>query len=201
VIYRSFGKRFVDIIFSLILLILVSPLLLAILILIRLLMGKPILFRQFRAGLDGQTFELMKFRTMTMATNQNGNFEPDSARLTRIGRYLRSNSLDEIPSLWNVLKGDMSLVGPRPLLPEYTELYGDCFSKRLVVRPGVTGWAQVNGRNLLQWKEKFEMDNWYVENQSILLDLRILIMTLREVLLKGGIMTKNDEAMPPFTGL
>jgi lipopolysaccharide/colanic/teichoic acid biosynthesis glycosyltransferase len=193
-------KRFFDISISLSFIVLTLPLFLATAISIRIQMGMPIFFRQLRAGHNGQTFELIKFRTMTMVTDPEGNFEPDAARLTKLGRFLRANSLDEIPSLWNVLKGEMSLVGPRPLLPEYTKLYGNRFSKRLALKPGVTGWAQVNGRNLLQWEEKFELDIWYVENQSALLDFKILILTFKEVLRKRGIMTKYDETMPPFAG-
>ncbi|MUG31589.1 sugar transferase [Psychrobacter sanguinis] len=163
-------------------------------------LGSPVLFKQTRPGLDGQPFEMIKFRTMKDATDKDGNLLPDSERLTPFGQKLRSTSLDELPELWNVLKGDMSLVGPRPLLMEYLPLYNSEQARRHKVRPGVTGYAQVNGRNAISWEEKFKLDTWYVDNQSIWLDFKILVKTVKQVLVKDGISAAGEATMSKFTG-
>lgn len=163
-------------------------------------LGSPVLFRQTRPGLDGKPFEMIKFRTMRDATDNNGNPLPDSERLTEFGKKLRSTSLDELPELWNVLKGDMSLVGPRPLLMEYLPLYNAEQAKRHNVHPGITGYAQVNGRNSLSWEEKFKLDTWYVEHQSLLLDMKILLKTVKKVIVKDGISAEGEVTMTKFTG-
>ncbi len=158
------------------------------------------LFQQTRPGRDGKPFEMIKFRTMRDAIDVNGNPLPDAQRLTKFGRFLRSTSLDELPGLWNVLKGEMSLVGPRPLLMEYLPLYSPEQARRMVVRPGITGWAQVNGRNALSWEEKFALDVWYVENRTVWLDLKILWMTVRKVLMRDGIDDEAGIGMKRFKG-
>lgn len=163
-------------------------------------LGSPVLFRQTRPGLHGKPFEMIKFRTMKDATDKEGNALPDSERLTEFGKKLRASSLDELPELWNVLKGDMSLVGPRPLLMEYLPLYNAEQAKRHNVRPGVTGYAQVNGRNSLSWEDKFKLDTWYVEHQSFLLDLKILLKTVKKVIIKEGINQSEEVTMTRFTG-
>jgi lipopolysaccharide/colanic/teichoic acid biosynthesis glycosyltransferase len=163
-------------------------------------LGTPILFRQVRPGRNGRLFKLAKFRTMTDERDASGGLLPDASRLTPFGRWLRATSLDELPSLWNVLKGDMSLVGPRPLLVEYLPLYSSEQARRHEVRPGITGWAQVNGRNALTWEQKFELDVWYVDHRSFWLDLRILLMTVRKVFVREGISAKGEATMPRFTG-
>jgi sugar transferase EpsL len=163
------------------------------------LRGTPF-FRQTRIGLNGRPFTIIKFRTMRDAHDTHGELLPDAARLTRFGRMLRTSSLDELPELWNVLRGDMSLVGPRPLLPEYLPLYFARQARRHEVRPGMTGWAQVNGRNALSWDERLDLDVWYVDNQSILLDLRILFRTLRQVVYGEGISAPGEPTMPKFRG-
>lgn len=163
-------------------------------------LGSPVLFRQVRPGLDGKPFEMIKFRTMKDATDKDGNPLPDSERLTDFGKKLRATSLDELPELWNVLKGDMSLVGPRPLLMEYLPLYNAEQAKRHNVRPGITGYAQINGRNSLSWEEKFKLDTWYVEHQSFLLDMKILLKTVTKVLIKDGISAEGEATMSKFTG-
>ena len=163
-------------------------------------LGSPVLFRQNRPGLHGKPFEMIKFRTMKDATDKAGNALPDSERLTEFGKKLRASSLDELPELWNVLKGDMSLVGPRPLLMEYLPLYSAEQAKRHNVRPGVTGYAQVNGRNSLSWEDKFKLDTWYVEHQSFLLDLKILLKTVKKVIIKDGISAEGEATMTKFTG-
>lgn len=163
-------------------------------------MGSPVLFRQTRPGLDGKPFEMIKFRTMKDAVDAQGNPLPDSERLTPFGQFLRSSSLDELPELWNVLKGDMSLVGPRPLLMEYLPLYTPEQYRRHEVRPGVTGWAQINGRNALSWEEKFRLDVWYVDNRSLWLDIKILFLTVKKVVVRDGISADGEATMPKFTG-
>jgi lipopolysaccharide/colanic/teichoic acid biosynthesis glycosyltransferase len=163
-------------------------------------LGSPIFFRQIRPGLQGKPFEMIKFRTMTDARGSNGHLLEDGFRLTSFGRFLRSSSLDELPELWNVLKGDMSLVGPRPLLMEYLPLYSLEQARRHEVRPGITGWAQVNGRNALTWEEKFKLDVWYVDNQSFWLDIKILWMTVQKVLVREGVSAAGEATMPKFTG-
>lgn len=168
--------------------------------LVRRKLGNPVLFRQVRPGLSGKPFEMVKFRTMTDQRAPDGQLLPDSVRLTSFGRFLRASSLDELPELWNVLKGDMSLVGPRPLLMEYLPLYSGAQSRRHEVRPGITGWAQVNGRNALSWDEKFALDIWYVEHRSLWGDIKILGLTVRKVLVREGISAKGEVTMPKFTG-
>lgn len=193
-------KRSIDIIFSAAALLLLLPLLLLLILLIRLKLGSPILFTQIRAGLNGRPFRIVKFRTMTDARDGDGNLLPDHARLTPFGRALRASSLDELPEFWNVLKGNMSIVGPRPLLMQYLPLYSPEQARRHLVRPGITGWAQVNGRNTLSWSEKFVLDVWYIEHQNLWLDFKILLMTFRKVLMRDGISIDNEVTMPVFTG-
>jgi len=193
-------KRIVDILGSVTGLLILSPVLCVLVILIRREMGAPVLFRQVRPGKDGRPFEMLKFRTMRDVTGPDGEQLPDATRLTRFGRTLRSTSLDELPGLWNVLKGEMSLVGPRPLLMEYVPLYSLEQARRMKIRPGITGWAQVNGRNALSWEEKFALDVWYVDNRSLGLDLKIIWMTIRKVLVRDGISADGEATMPKFTG-
>ena len=193
-------KRFLDIVGSITGLIIFSPILAIVAFILYLRMSTPILFRQVRPGLHGQPFRMIKFRTMLDAVDDRGNALPDAQRLTRLGRFLRSTSLDELPGLWNVLKGDMSLVGPRPLLMEYLPLYSPQQARRHEVRPGVTGWAQINGRNALSWDEKFALDVWYVDNQSMALDSRILWLTIKKVIVRDGISATGEATMPKFTG-
>lgn len=169
-------------------------------LLTQLTIGSPTYFTQLRPGLCGKPFRILKFRTMTKAFDSERNPLPDAQRLTRFGRFLRSTSLDELPALWNVLRGDMSLVGPRPLLMEYLPLYTRQQSRRHDVRPGITGWAQVNGRNSISWEEKFALDLWYVEHRSFALDLRILLLTLGRVLRRQGISAQTEATMPRFVG-
>lgn len=163
-------------------------------------LGSPVLFKQERPGLNGKVFEMLKFRSMKNAIDSEGNTLPDSERLTPFGEKLRSSSLDELPGLWNVLKGDMSLVGPRPLLVEYLPLYNQDQAKRHNVRPGITGWAQVNGRNAISWEEKFKLDVWYVKNQSFWLDIKILCLTVKKVFVKEGISADGHVTIEPFKG-
>lgn len=163
-------------------------------------LGSPILFKQIRPGLYGEPFEMIKFRTMLDAYDKDDNPLPNEQRHTKFGNLLRSTSLDELPELWNVIKGDMSLVGPRPLLMDYLPLYNEEQACRHNVRPGVTGWAQVNGRNAISWEEKFKLDTWYVDNQSLLLDLKIIFMTLKKVVVKEGVNASNNVTMTRFTG-
>ena len=177
-----------------------SPLFVVLALLIRRSMGSPVLFRQIRPGLDGRPFEMVKYRTMRDAAGADGKPLPDGERLTSLGRFLRSTSLDELPELWNVLKGDMSLVGPRPLLMEYLPRYSAEQARRHEVRPGLTGLAQVSGRNALSWDEKFALDVWYVDNRSLLLDLRIVLLTLLKVVRKDGISAAGEATMPVFQG-
>lgn len=193
-------KRLFDILITIPLLFFVSPILVAIVIMVRLSLGSPVLFTQVRPGLHGRPFTMYKFRTMTDDRDEQGRLLPDAQRLTRIGRFLRNTSLDELPELFNVLKGDMSLVGPRPLLMEYLPLYSPEQARRHEVRPGITGWAQVNGRNALTWEEKFEYDVWYVDNWSLWLDIKILWLTLVAVLRRDGISADGHATTPPFTG-
>lgn len=193
-------KRLFDIVASLLGLLLLSPVILFVAWQIRRKLGKPVLFRQVRPGVGGHPFEMIKFRTMRDAVDANGNALPDVERMTSFGNFLRSTSLDELPELWNVLKGDMSLVGPRPLLMEYLPLYSVEQYRRHELRPGVTGWAQVNGRNALSWEEKFELDVWYVDNRSFWLDLKIILMTLKKVFVREGISADGEATMSKFTG-
>jgi lipopolysaccharide/colanic/teichoic acid biosynthesis glycosyltransferase len=163
-------------------------------------MGSPVLFRQTRPGRHGRPFEMIKFRTMREAIYADGRLLPDAERLGNLGRFLRSSSLDELPELWNVLKGEMSLVGPRPLLVEYLTLYSDEQARRHEVHPGITGWAQVNGRNAISWDEKFALDVWYVDNRSTWLDLKIIMLTVHRALKREGISAEGEATMPKFTG-
>lgn len=193
-------KRISDIILSLIALILLSPILVLLIFLIKACIGSPVLFKQRRPGLNGRPFLMIKFRTMNNAIDKNGNLLSDHERLTKFGKILRSTSLDELPELWNVLKGDMSLVGPRPLLMEYLPLYNKRQATRHFVRPGITGWAQINGRNAISWEQKFELDAWYVEHQSFILDIKILFLTIQKIFIREGISAENHVTIPKFTG-
>ena len=193
-------KRLLDIIIASIALILLSPLYFYVAHKVKKNLGSPVLFRQVRPGLHGKPFEMIKFRSMKDAVDAQGNLLPDSERLTPFGKMLRSSSLDEMPELWNVIKGDMSIVGPRPLLMEYLPLYNQEQAKRHLVRPGMTGHAQVNGRNAISWEEKFKLDTWYVENQSVWLDFKIILKTVKKVLAKDDINAENDATMPKFNG-
>lgn len=198
--YRRYGKRLLDIVGAGLGLILLGPLLLGVALAVRIGIGAPVLFRQWRPGFLGLPFLLIKFRSMTGERDALGRLLPDARRLTRLGRFLRASSLDELPELWNVLRGDMSLVGPRPLLVEYLPLYSPEQMRRHDVKPGITGWAQVNGRNALTWEEKFALDLWYVDNGSFFLDVKILLRTLGRVFARDGIGHGEDATMPWFTG-
>ena len=193
-------KRLLDIIIASIALILLSPLYAYVAYKVKKNLGSPVLFRQVRPGLNGKPFEMIKFRTMKDAVDAQGNPLPDSERLTPFGKMLRSTSLDEMPELWNVIKGDMSVVGPRPLLMEYLPLYNVEQAKRHNVRPGMTGHAQVNGRNAISWEEKFKLDTWYVENQSTVLDFKIMLKTVQKVIAKDDISAEGEATMVKFTG-
>lgn len=193
-------KRLFDIVASALGLLVLSPVIAFVAWQIRKKLGSPVLFRQVRPGRDGKPFEMVKFRTMRDAVDEQGNPLPDSERLTPFGQFLRSTSLDELPELWNVLKGDMSLVGPRPLLMEYLPLYSAEQYRRHEARPGVTGWAQINGRNALSWEDKFRLDVWYVDNQSLWLDIKILFLTVKKVLVRDGISAAGEATMAKFTG-
>jgi lipopolysaccharide/colanic/teichoic acid biosynthesis glycosyltransferase len=197
---RNGAKRLFELLLLLLLLPLWLPLAAACALLTRLFVGAPVLFRQRRAGLHGRLFDMYKFRTMTDARDAQGKLLPDAERLTGFGNFLRSTSLDELPSLVNVLAGDLALVGPRPLLPEYLPLYSPEQARRHQVRPGITGWAQVNGRNSLGWDERLGLDVWYVDNRSLSLDLRILFLTLLKVVRREGISPEGNPTMPPFSG-
>ena len=193
-------KRLFDMCVSVAAIVLLSPLLLVTMLFTRIKLGGPVFFRQQRPGLGGRPFEMVKFRTMTDSRDSVGNLLSDGERLTAYGRFLRSTSIDELPELWNVLKGDMSLVGPRPLLMDYLPLYSAEQTRRHEVRPGVTGWAQINGRNAISWDEKFALDIWYVDNRSFFLDLKILLMTAKNVLIRRGVNAVGSSTMPRFTG-
>jgi lipopolysaccharide/colanic/teichoic acid biosynthesis glycosyltransferase len=193
-------KRPFDILVSALGLIVLAPVLAAVALAVAAALGRPILFRQVRPGLRGEPFQLIKFRTMLDAVDAEGKPLDDAQRLTRFGRLLRATSLDELPELWNVLKGDMSLVGPRPLLMRYLPLYTPDQARRHEVRPGLTGWTAVKGRNALGWSEKLALDTWYVDNRSFLLDLRILLMTVAKVAARSGIAAEGSETMPEFRG-
>lgn len=193
-------KRLIDITASGAALAVLSPVLAVTAYKVKKNLGSPVLFKQTRPGLDGKPFEMIKFRTMKDATDKDGNLLPDSERLTPFGQKLRSTSIDELPELWNVLKGDMSLVGPRPLLMEYLPLYNSEQARRHNVRPGVTGYAQVNGRNAISWEQKFALDTWYVDNQSLWLDFKVLAKTVKQVLIKDGISAEGEATMSKFTG-
>ena len=196
----KFFKRLFDIIASTSGLIFLSPVFLILIYLIRKNLGEPVFFTQERPGKDGKPFKMIKFRSMRDAVDKDGNPLPDSERLTPFGKKLRATSLDELPELWNVLKGDMSLVGPRPLLMSYLPLYNEFQFRRHEMKPGVTGWAQVNGRNALSWDEKFAHDIWYIDHYSFWLDMKILFLTVKKVFIKEGISAEGEATMPYFTG-
>lgn len=193
-------KRLFDITASAAGLIILSPVFLVLIYLIRKNLGSPVFFTQERPGKDGKPFKMIKFRSMRDALDANGSPLPDSERLTPFGRKLRATSLDELPELWNVLKGDMSLVGPRPLLMQYLPLYNEFQYRRHEMQPGVTGWAQVNGRNAISWDDKFKYDVWYIDNYSFWLDIKILFLTIKKVFVREGISAEGEATMPYFTG-
>ena len=193
-------KRAIDFFLAAVVVIFLAVPLVFLALLVRMQLGTPILFRQVRPGRNGRLFKLAKFRTMTDERDASGGLLPDASRLTPFGRWLRATSLDELPSLWNVLKGDMSLVGPRPLLVEYLPLYSSEQARRHEVRPGITGWAQVNGRNAISWADKFALDVWYVDHRSLWLDVQILWRTVRKVLVRDGISAAGEATMSKFTG-
>ena len=193
-------KRILDVVIASTALVLLSPVYALVAYKVKKNLGSPVLFRQTRPGLYGQPFEMIKFRSMKDALDTAGNPLPDSERLTPFGKMLRATSLDEMPELWNVIKGDMSIVGPRPLLMEYLPLYNSEQAKRHEVRPGITGYAQVNGRNAISWEKKFELDTWYVENQSLWLDFKIMLKTVKKVLAKDDISADGEVTMHKFTG-
>lgn len=193
-------KRIFDVAVAFIALLILSPVFLLVGLAVAVKLGRPVFFKQQRPGLHGKPFQILKFRTMTDARDENGALLPEDIRLTDFGKWLRSTSLDELPELINVLKGDMSLVGPRPLLMEYIPLYNDFQKQRMKVPPGITGWAQVNGRNAIVWDKKFEYDIWYIKNRSLLLDLKILFLTVSKVFEREGIGHENEDIMPKFQG-
>lgn len=196
--YRLFLKKILDTFIILICLPLLIPLYILIALVVKIKLGSPILFKQSRPGLNKKTFKIYKFRTMSVAYDKNLNLLSENERLSKFGNFLRSTSLDELPSLWNVFKGDMSLVGPRPLLVEYLTYYSDQQTRRHEVKPGITGWAQVNGRNSISWEKKFELDVWYVDNLTVWIDLKIIWLTLMKVLSREGISPKGQTIMPRF---
>jgi sugar transferase EpsL len=193
-------KRLFDLGLSTLGLVAISPIFVVLMVLVRLQLGSPIFFTQMRPGKDGKIFRLVKFRTMIDARDTNGNLLPDAERLPSFGRFLRSTSLDELPELWNIIKGDMSLVGPRPLLMKYLTLYTAEQMRRHQVKPGITGWAQINGRNSIEWEEKFKHDVWYVDNQSLGLDIKILLLTLGKVFKREGVSAEGQATMSEFQG-
>ena len=199
-LYEAYVKRLLDLVLSAVALLLLSPVILVVAILVRCNLGAPVIFCQERPGKDEEIFKLYKFRSMTDACDAYGELLPDELRLTRFGRFLRSTSLDELPELWNIFKGDMSIVGPRPLLVKYLPLYNEEQRHRHDVTPGLTGWAQVHGRNLCSWEEKFDYDIWYVDHVSFILDLQIIFLTVKSVLKREGISSETSETMEDFTG-
>ena len=193
-------KRLFDFLVALCAILTLLPVIVVVAVLIRFKLGSPILFTQERPGLNGKIFKMMKFRTMLNGKDNQGNLLPDQERMTKLGTFLRSTSLDELPGLFNVLKGDMSLVGPRPLLVQYLPLYSDIQARRHDVRPGITGWAQVNGRNAISWEQKFKLDVWYVDNQSLFIDIKILLLTVKKVFVREGISADGHVTIEPFKG-
>lgn len=193
-------KRFFDFVSALLALIVFSLLLAVVAVLVKIKLGSPVIFKQERPGLNNKVFTLYKFRTMTDERNENGELLPDEVRLTKFGQFLRNTSIDELPELINILKGDMSVIGPRPLLVQYIPLYNKHQARRAEVKPGLSGWAQVNGRNSVTWEDKFEMDVYYVDNYSLALDLKILFMTVKNVIKREGISSDTSATMEPFTG-
>lgn len=198
--YKHFFKRLIDFILSLIAIIVLSPILLIVALLVRTKLGSPIIFKQERPGLNEKIFTLYKFRTMMDAKDEQGNLLPDEIRLTKFGKILRSTSLDELPELFNILKGDMAIVGPRPLLVRYLPLYNEHQKHRHDVRPGFTGWAQCNGRNAISWEEKFDLDVYYTKHVSLLLDIKIILKTVKVVLFREGISSETSVTMEEFRG-
>jgi undecaprenyl phosphate N,N'-diacetylbacillosamine 1-phosphate transferase len=199
-VYKSFFKRFFDLIFSLILLVLTSPVIIIVSLLLFIVNDGKVFFIQPRPGKNEKIFFIIKFKTMNDRKNEMGEWRPDNERITGIGRFIRKSSIDELPQLFNVLKGDLSLIGPRPLLVEYLPLYNDFQKRRHEVRPGITGWAQVNGRNSISWKQKFEFDVWYVDNLSLLLDVKIVKQTILKIFKSEGIDSSSSQTMSTFTG-
>ena len=199
-LYEAYVKRLLDLVLSAVALLLLSPVMLVVAVLVRCHLGAPVIFCQERPGKDEEIFKLYKFRSMTDACDAYGELLPDELRLTRFGRFLRSTSLDELPELWNIFKGDMSIVGPRPLLVKYLPLYNEEQRHRHDVTPGLTGWAQVHGRNLCSWEEKFDYDIWYVDHVSFMLDLQIIFLTVKAVLKREGISSEDSPTMEEFTG-
>ena len=197
---RIGAKRLFDLVISIFGIFIIALPLLLLAWQVRQKLGSPVFFSQLRPGLNGQPFRMVKFRTMTGECDASGTLLPDAQRLTSFGRFLRATSLDELPELWNVLRGEMSLVGPRPLLMEYLPLYSPEQARRHEARPGITGWAQVNGRNAISWPDKFTLDVWYVDNQNLWLDIKILCMTVRKVLMRDGISAGGEATMSKFTG-
>lgn len=193
-------KRLIDFCAALGALVCLSPVFVVLFVLVACALGRPVFFRQTRPGLNGRPFQMIKFRTMSDSRDANGALRSDAERLGRFGRWLRASSLDELPELWNVLKGDMSLVGPRPLLMEYLPLYNTRQARRHEVRPGITGWAQVNGRNAISWENKFELDVWYVEHWSLQLDIKIILLTLKKVFVREGVTAEGEATTARFTG-
>jgi sugar transferase EpsL len=193
-------KRLMDVLLVVLAFCLLWPLILGVALMVRCKLGTPVLFSQTRPGYLGKPFNIYKFRSMTDARSADGALLPDEIRLTRFGRLLRSTSLDELPNLWVIFKGDMSLVGPRPLLMEYLPLYNAQQARRHLVKPGLTGWAQVNGRNAISWQEKFALDAWYVDHQSLWLDIKIILLTIKKICAREGISAKGEATMPKFTG-
>ena len=199
-VYSAFGKRVFDLLLTFPALLLLLPVLFVVAVLVRWNLGSPIFYKQKRPGKDGIPFMLYKFRTMRDEKDKNGTLLPDDKRLTRLGKFLRSTSIDELPELWNVLKGDMSLVGPRPLLMQYLDRYTPEQARRHEVKPGITGWAQINGRNAITWEEKFKLDVWYVDNRSLWLDVKIIFMTIWKILKRQGINQPGQATMKEFRG-
>ncbi|HGE7610224.1 sugar transferase [Bacillus cereus] len=199
-IYGRFIKRPMDFILSLIAIIMLSPVFLIVAFLVKTRLGSPVLFKQERPGLNGTIFKMYKFRTMTDEKNENGELLPDSIRLTKFGKFLRSTSLDELPGLFNIFKGDMSIIGPRPLLVQYLPLYNEHQKRRHEVRPGLSGLAQVNGRNAISWEEKFNYDVEYVENMNFIMDWKIILLTIKKVFIREGINSQTAATMEPFKG-
>jgi len=199
--YNSYIKRFVDLIFSSLILLIISPILLVLILGLDLMNKKyGVFFLQSRPGKNNKVFKVIKFKTMADTRDENGNLLPDEQRITKLGKFIRSTSLDELPQLINVLKGDMSFIGPRPLLVQYLPLYSKEQTRRHEVRPGITGWAQVNGRNAISWQKKFELDVWYVDNCSFSLDMKIIFLTIKKVFKREGISSDTSVTMEPFTG-
>lgn len=199
-IYKKYMKRMMDFLLSLISLILLSPIMLVVALLVRIKLGSPVLFSQERPGIHEEVFKMYKFRTMSNKKDDKGNLLPDELRLTRFGKTLRAMSLDELPELYNILKGDMSFVGPRPLLVKYLPLYNEEQKHRHDVRPGLSGWAQINGRNAIKWNQKFDLDIYYVQNISFLLDIKIILGTIKKVFIREGINSENCATMEEFNG-